>query len=179
MNFIDICFKSLTINIDESACQTTVKETNLFKNVDVMKKIIPTLLIVLAINKTNAQVTQKYRAEQMVLLTELVRGSTGNIITYSNEGSTVIITIPTVKVASMVNSTYKAIEDAIEHKEYKEEFTKRMRSSLTEMYIDVFETCEFDKLKVRFLKVNKTTVDGTPIPLDRTLSKHVRKLERQ
>ena len=125
------------------------------------------------------QVTQKYRAEQMKLLTEYVRGATGNIITYSNEGSTVIITIPTVKVANMVNVDYKTIEQAINKEKYKEDFTKRMRGSLTEMYIDVFETCAFSKIKVRFQKVNKTTVDGTAIPLDRKLSKHIRKLERQ
>jgi hypothetical protein len=123
-------------------------------------------------------VTQKYRAEQMEMLTTLVRGATGNIITYSNEGSTVIITIPTVKVANMVNKDYKIIEQAINNEIYKEEFTKRFRSSLTEMYIDIFETCAFSKIKVRFLKVNRTTVDGISIPLDRKLSKHIKKLER-
>jgi hypothetical protein len=137
------------------------------------------LLTIFFFLNTQAQVTQKYRAEQMEILTELVRGSTGNIITYSNEGSTVIITIPTVKVARMVNSDYKTIEKAIKNEKYKEEFTKRIRSSLTEMYIDVFETCEFSKIKVRFLKVNKTTIDGVGITLDRKLSKNIRKLERQ
>lgn len=53
-----------------------------------------------------------------------------------------------------------------------------MISSLSETYIDVFETYEFDKLKVRFLQVNKTTVDGTPIALDRTLSKHIVRLKK-
>lgn len=137
------------------------------------------LLSIFFFTTTQTQVTQKYRAEQMAILTDLVRGSTGNIITYSNEGSTVIITIPTVKVASMVNSNFKAIEEAIKNEQYKKKFTERMRSSLSEMYIDVFETCAFDKIKVRFLKVNKETKDGVAIPLDRTLSKNVRKLERQ
>lgn len=141
-----------------------------------MNKII--ILLILVFNITYAQVTQKERAEQMRLMTDYVRGATGNIITYSNEGSTVVITIPTVKVASMVNSTYKKIEEAIKYKEYKEKFTKMMINSLSETYIDVFETCEFDKLKVRFLKVNKTTVDGAPIALDRTLSKHIVRLKK-
>jgi hypothetical protein len=144
-----------------------------------MNKIILTLLVIIGFNKTNAQVTEEYRVEQMSILTEYVRGVTGNILTYSNEGSTVIITIPTVKVASMVNSTYKIIEEAITNNEYKEEFTKMMINGLSETYIDVFETCEFDSLKVRFLKLNKTTVDGVPIKLDRTLSKNVVKLERE
>lgn len=137
------------------------------------------LLVIFFFHNTQAKVSQKYRAEQMILLTELVRGATGNIITYSNEGSTVIVTIPTVKVAFQVKSDYKTIEQAIKIEEYKKEFTNRMKSSLTEMYIDVFETCAFEKIKVRFLKVNKTTVDGVAIPLDRTLSKFVRKLERE
>lgn len=141
-----------------------------------MSKII--FLFILVFNITTAQVTQKERSEQMRLMTDYARGATGNIITYSNEGSTVVITIPTVKVASMVNSTYKKIEEVIKHKEYKEKFTKMMISSLSETYIDVFETCEFDKLKVRFLKVNKTTVDGAPIALDRTLSKHIVRLKK-
>ncbi|KAB1071579.1 hypothetical protein F6U93_00475 [Tamlana haliotis] len=144
-----------------------------------MNNIILTLLLILGFNTTNAQVTQEYRADQMLILTDYVRGVTGNIITYSNEGSTVIIEIPTVKVANMVNSTYKIIEEAITHNEYKEEFTKSMISGLSETYIDVFETCEFDSIKVRFLKLNKTTVDGVPIKLDRTLSKNVVKLERE
>jgi hypothetical protein len=141
-----------------------------------MKAILLTFFFFIT---TQAQVTQKYRFDQMELLTELVRGSTGNIITYSNEGSTVIITIPTVKIASMVKSDYKTIEEAIKTEKYKEEFTKSMRSSLTKMYIDVFETCAFDRIKVRFLKLNKSTVNGVAIPLDRTLSKNVLKLERQ
>lgn len=70
-----------------------------------MYKII--LLLILVFNLTQAQVKQKERAEQMRLMTDYVRVVTGNIITYSNEGSTVVITIPTVKVASMVSSTYK------------------------------------------------------------------------
>lgn len=144
-----------------------------------MNRIILGLLAIFVFNITNAQVTQEERAEQMILLTDLVRGMTGNIITYSNEGSTVIVTIPTVKIASMVNSTYKIIEDAITHDEYKEMFTKMTINSLSEMYIDIFETCEFDSLKVRFLKVNKTTLDGAPILLDRTLSKNIRRLEKQ
>jgi hypothetical protein len=142
-------------------------------------KIILGLSINLFFSLSNAQVTQKERAEQMVLLTNLVRGATGNIITYSNEGSTVIITIPTVKVASMVNSTYKIIEEAIKNDDYKKEFTKQMISSLSEMYIDVFETCKFERLKVRFLKFNKSYVDGAPIALDRTRSKYIRRLKKE
>ena len=144
-----------------------------------MNKILLWFLLNFVFSISNAQVTQKERAEQMALMTKLVRGATGNIITYSNEGSTVIITIPTVKVASMVNSNYKIIEEAIKNDNYRKEFTKKMISSLSEMYIDVFETCQFEHLKVRFLKVNKTTVDGTPIALDRTLSKYVRRLKKE
>jgi hypothetical protein len=144
-----------------------------------LNKIILGLSINFFFSLSNAQVTQKERAEQMVLLTNLVRGATGNIITYSNEGSTVIITIPTVKVAGMVNSTYQIIEQAIKSDDYKKEFTNKMVKSLSEMYIDVFETCKFERLKVRFLKVNKTTVDGAPIALDRTRSKYIRRLKKE
>lgn len=144
-----------------------------------MNNLFLTLLLILVFIKSNSQVSQQYRAEQMLILTEYVRGATGNIITYSNEGSTVVVTIPTVKIASMVNSTYKEIEEAIKDPKYREKFTKALINELSEMYIDIFETCEFDSLKVRFHKLNKITLDGKSFPLDRTLSKNRVKLERQ